>query len=73
MISLILYLTFTQVGAKNVAGFQTRYITPILPLILMSLANKKVISKPSINRNMNICIVLVLFIVIGIKQLIVVV
>lgn len=72
MTSVVLYLTFTQVGALYVAGYQTRYIVPVLPLILMSIANNRVISKQMINRNMNITIISAMFILIGIAQLIVV-
>ena len=39
--SLILYLTFTAVGNTQVSGYQTRYIVPILPLILMLLNNRQ--------------------------------
>jgi len=39
--SLILYLTFTEVGGSTVSGYQTRYIVPILPLLLMVINKKK--------------------------------
>ena len=72
MTSLALYLTFTQVGALHVAGYQTRYILPILPLVLFSIANNKVITNKTENRNMNIAITYSIFILIAIIQLIIV-
>lgn len=39
--SLILYLTFTEVGGSRVSGYQTRYIVPILPLLLMLMNNRE--------------------------------
>lgn len=39
--SLILYLTFTAVGETRVSGYQTRYIVPILPLLLMLINNRQ--------------------------------
>lgn len=72
MTSAALYLSFTQVGALYVAGYQTRYIFPILPLILFGIANNKVIIKQTKNRTMNIAITSAIFIGIGIVQLIIV-
>lgn len=37
--SLLLYLTFTAVGSIGIAGYQTRYLFPILPLIFMIISN----------------------------------
>ena len=37
--SLILYLTFTEVGKLVIDGYQVRYILPILPLFLITLNN----------------------------------
>jgi len=72
MTSLALYLSFTQVGALSVAGYQTRYIVPILPLVLFGIANNKVLSDKKENRTMNIAIISAIFIGIGIAQLIIV-
>lgn len=40
--SLILYLTYTPVGLYRIAGYQTRYIIPLLPLVLMSCSIKSI-------------------------------
>lgn len=72
MTSMALYLSFTQVGALFVAGYQTRYIIPILPLLLLCVSNHKVEGKQTENRNLNIAIASSVFLVIGIAQLIVV-
>lgn len=72
MTSLVLYLSFTEVGSYVIAGYQARYILPILPLILFAISNNKVKSVKGINRNMNICIASATFIIIGIAQSIIV-
>lgn len=71
MTSAVLYLTYTQVGALYIEGYQTRYIVPVLPLLLLCIANNKVNSKQTKNKNMNISIITTLFILIGLAQLIV--
>lgn len=71
MTSTALYLSYTQVGALYIDGYQTRYIVPILPLLLCCIANNKMVSKKTVNRNMNISIISTIFILIGIAQLIV--
>lgn len=38
--SLMLYITFTPVGTIGINGYQTRYIVPILPLVLMIINRK---------------------------------
>ena len=70
--SLVLYLSFTPVGSLTVAGYQPRYLLPILPLVLFGISTKKVKSIKSINRNMNICIACATFLVIGMLQSIIV-
>lgn len=70
--SFPLYLSFTQVGALHIAGYQTRYILPILPLILLSLSNNKLKCEAKENRNMSISIVSGIFIFVGLLQLIIV-
>ena len=63
--SFMLYLTFTPVGEINLLGYQPRYITPILPIILMLLNDKRFISKSSDekqkNIDLNICLILGFF------------
>lgn len=43
--SLMLYLTFTPVGQINITGYQPRYLTPILPIVLMLISSKRFIGK----------------------------
>ncbi len=45
--SIMLYLTFTPVGQINISGYQPRYLTPILPIVLMLINNKRYINKSS--------------------------
>lgn len=40
--STALYISYTPVGENYIAGYQLRYIFPIIPLILMSISNEKV-------------------------------
>lgn len=72
MTSMILYLCFSEVGGLIINGYQTRYIFPILPLLLFCVSNNKVKSVNSVNRNMNISIISSAFIMIGLIQSIVV-
>ena len=37
-----LYLGYTGVGRINIEGYQTRYLFPILPLLLITLSNKRI-------------------------------
>ena len=37
-----LYLGYTGVGRINIEGYQTRYLFPIIPLILLTLGTKKI-------------------------------
>ena len=41
----MLYLTFTPVGQINISGYQPRYVTPLLPMVLMLINNKRFIGK----------------------------
>lgn len=70
MTSAILYLSFTPVGVLYISGYQTRYIFPILPLILSCISNDNLISIKSYNRNMKISIGTGIFLLIGLIQLI---
>lgn len=72
MTSAVLYLTFTPVGVMYIAGYQTRYIFPILALLLCCISNDKVKCAKSENRNMNIAIGSGALLVIGLIQLILV-
>ena len=38
--SIALYLTFTEIGEKTIAGYQARYIFPIISLVLMCISSK---------------------------------
>ena len=70
--SLPLYLSFTQVGAMHIDGYQARYIFPILPLALMCLSNKKIKTIDNKNRTMNLTIIYSMLIVLSLAQLILV-
>lgn len=71
MTSLVLYLCFSQVGAEHIGGYQTRYILPIMPLILMGLANKNLLILNKENRNYRIAITSGIIVVLTIFQSIV--
>lgn len=70
--SAILYLTFTTVGSLYIAGYQGRYIFPILPLLLCCISNNKVKCIKTENRNMNIAGGVGIFLIVGLVQLILV-
>lgn len=72
MTSMVLYLTFTEVGSLSIGGYQTRYILPILPLILFCLSNKNIMIKNKQNRNFNIATISGIFIMLGLMQCILV-
>ena len=72
MTSLVLYISYTPVGSLSIAGYQPRYLLPMLSLLLFSVSTKKVKSVKSVNRNMNICIACAAFIIIGLAQTIIV-
>lgn len=46
--SFVLYLTYTQVGKLTIGGYQARYLTAVVPLVLVGVNSKK-ISKDYIN------------------------
>lgn len=64
--SLALYLSFTEVGQTYIAGYQTRYILPILPLIFMAISSNNIEIKNTANRKMFISTVITLIMVISI-------
>lgn len=68
--SLALYIGYTEVGAKNIAGYQTRYIIPILPLLLMCFSNNTVKVNIKNNKEIFISIILGVIIVIDVMGLI---
>jgi uncharacterized membrane protein len=70
--SVILYLSFTPVGVLYIAGYQTRYIFPILPLVLSCISNNKVKYMKTENRNRNVAIGSGILLLIGMIQLILV-
>ena len=70
--SLALYIGFTQVGAENIAGYQTRYIIPILPLLLMCCSNNTIKVKIKGNEKILVSIILGIIIMVDIIGLIVV-
>lgn len=72
MTSMVLYVSFTEVGGTYIAGYQTRYILPILSLALLTISNDNIELKNKTNRTMNIALTMVVFVVIGIAQSIIV-
>lgn len=70
MTSLAMYIAFTQIGELHIAGYQTRYIIPILPLLLFCLSNKYSNNGENKNRISNIAISTSGLIVVGLIQLI---
>lgn len=68
--SLALYLSFTEVGKEYVNGYQTRYIFPILSLILMCLSHSGLKNQTSKNSVMKIATVSFIFLIIGAIELI---
>lgn len=64
--SLILYITFTPVGRDQILGYQTRYIFPILPLLLMCISNNNIYLKNNINRELQITYISTFFIIISV-------
>ena len=61
----ILYVSCTPVGAIAVGGYQTRYIFPIVTLIMMLLSNKTLKNQDDENFVMKITSVQVAFIALG--------
>ena len=71
MTSAILYLTFTEVGDLHIAGFQPRYLFPILPLLLSCISGDYLKTKENKNRTLNIAICSGVFLGIGLIQVII--
>ena len=71
MTSAILYLTFTPVGNLYIAGFQPRYLFPILPLLLSCISGDYLKTKENKNRTLNIAICSGVFLGIGLIQVII--
>lgn len=40
--SFVLYITYTDVGKSFIMGYQARYLTPVLPLLLVNINSKRV-------------------------------
>lgn len=59
--SLMLYLTFTPIGQINIAGYQPRYIIPLIPLLLMTINNKRYLNKTTIEEENKIDIGISIF------------
>ena len=72
--SLMLYLTFTPVGQIDISGYQPRYITPLLPIVLMLINNKKNINRSNKGdeekTDINISLISGLFIIINLVCLV---
>lgn len=63
--SLMLYITFTPVGAKQILGYQTRYIFPILPLVLICISNPNISLNNNINQKLKISYISTIFIAVS--------
>ena len=72
MSSAILYLTFTPVGVLYIAGYQGRYIFPLLPILLSCLSSNRLKYSKTEERNRNVAIGSGIFLITGLMQLIVV-
>lgn len=72
MSSAILYLTFTPVGVLYIAGYQGRYIFPLLPILLSCLSSNRLKYSKTEERNRNVAICSGIFLIIGLMQLIIV-
>lgn len=57
---LAIYVTFTQVGANHVQGYQIRYMTIIAPLLLIPIGNLIKIKNDTKNYNMMIVFTMVI-------------
>lgn len=66
--SILLYLSFTSVGKLYIEGYQTRYLFPVLPLLLMIMNNNN--KENDENYREKISIVLAIFMAIEIIGLI---
>lgn len=70
MTSAIMYLSFTAVGELHIAGYQPRYLFPILPLLLCCLSGNYIKTNSCKNRTLNINICSGIFLGIGLIQVI---
>ena len=70
--SLALYIGFTEVGANNIGGYQTRYIIPVLPILLMCFSNNTIKVKIKGNEKILISIILGIITMVDIIGLIIV-
>ena len=70
MTSAIMYLSFTAVGELHIAGYQPRYLFPILPLLLCCLSGNYIKTNSCKNRTLNITICSGIFLGIGLIQVI---
>lgn len=65
MNSILLYLKFTPVGSETIEGFQPRYLFPVLPLLLIPLANNTITVKNGKNMSLFIQILVPMFLFLG--------
>lgn len=63
--SLVLYLSFTPVGSNKIEGYQTRYIFPILPLLMICISNPNICLKNTENQKSNITYISTFFIILS--------
>lgn len=63
--SFMLYIMFTPVGSKEILGYQTRYIFPILPLLMMCLSNSNISLKNTENQELKISYISTFFVILS--------
>lgn len=71
MTNIILYICYTPVGDTTIAGYQPRYLFPIIPFLLMAVPNKNIEVKKDKN-NLGIPIMSGVILMIGLIELILV-
>lgn len=67
MTNIILYICYTPVGDTGIAGYQPRYLFPIIPLLLACASNNKIQTKRK-NMDLNISMIFGLILLIGLVE-----
>ena len=68
MTNIILYICFTPVGHDTIKGYQSRYMIPVVPLLLMCVANKTISVTKGKNTNMLISLFLGMILAISVIE-----
>lgn len=67
-IGTMMYISYTGVAETEIAGFQTRYLIPVLPLVLMCVYNKRIKYVGNRNEIFNITILMGIFCILSIVR-----